>query len=121
MDKPIYTDGSKGDCFKLWDHFYYTLTNGKKICIPPKFETDFASIPRLFWVIFPPHWQPYRTAALVHDYLYMNKTIISSRAFADAEFRRILIRDGVNIGVAWLFWACVRLFGGKRFKRYKTQ
>ena len=118
--KFIYQDGNKYDCFIIYKNTNYVLTNNKTITIPKGFETDFASIPRFLWSVFPPHWKPYREAAIVHDYLYMNKTIISSRAFADAEFRRILIRNKVNIFIAWLFWLNVRIFGGKRFKNYKN-
>jgi hypothetical protein len=115
----IYTDGVKYDCFKLHSDFNVVLSNGKNIVIPSGFETDFASIPRLFWAIYPPHWKPYRKASLVHDYLYMAQDIVTSRAFADAEFRRLLIIDGTNVITAWFFWAVCRLKGYKRWNKYK--
>ena len=117
--KPIYIDGKKYDCFELYKDYSYTLSNGIAVTIPKGFETDFASIPRFLWNVFPPHWKPYREAAIVHDYLYVSKNKITSRAFADAEFRRMLILEGVNKSEAYLFWAMVRIFGGKRFKNYK--
>jgi Protein of unknown function (DUF1353) len=120
MDTPIYKDGDKDDCLKTWDNFHTTLSNGKRLVIPPNFETDWASIPRLFWSLYPPHWKPYRTPSLIHDYLYADQKIITSRAFADAEFRRQLIATNkVHKRTAWLFWACVRLFGQARWNRYK--
>jgi hypothetical protein len=120
MDKPIYTDGNKNDCFKLWDNYHTTLSNGKKIVIKSGFETDFASVPRIFWVIYPPHWKPYRNASLVHDYLYMEPGIITSRAFADAEFRKLLIINGTSKFTAWIFWATCRLKGINRWNKYKN-
>lgn len=115
----IYEDGDKQDCFFVYQDVQYTLTNGKVITIPKGMETDFATIPRLFWVLFPPHLKKYRQAAVVHDYLYLDKNIVTSRAFADTEFRRILIKNNTPIITAWTFWAVIRLFGNKRWKKYK--
>lgn len=39
--------------------------------IPEKFKTDFASIPRIFWSIFPPDGI-YTQAAVLHDFLCEN-------------------------------------------------
>lgn len=39
--------------------------------IPEKFKTDFASIPRIFWSVFPPDGI-YTQAAVLHDYLCEN-------------------------------------------------
>lgn len=120
-DKFIYEDGNKEDCFFIFQDIYYTLSNGKKIIIPKGFETDFATIPRLFWRMFPPHLKKYRQGAVVHDYLYMTSDIVTSRAFADAEFRKILIKKGTSKWVAWLFWLVIRIFGNKRWKNYKNK
>lgn len=119
MSRPIYTDGTKKDCFKLAEIYHAKLSNGKGIRIPAGFETDFASVPRLFWVVYPPHWKPYRDASLIHDFLYMTPGIVTSRAFADAEFRRQLINNGTWKITAWIFWACVRAFGSSNWKKYK--
>ena len=61
----------------------------------------------------------YRIPAIVHDYLYMTPNVVFSRAFADAEFRRMLIIEGVKPAQAWLFWAAIRLFGNTNWKYYK--
>lgn len=119
--KFIYEDGDKQDCFKIHKKIYYTLTNGKEIVIPKGMETDFATIPRFFWRMFPPHLKKYRRAAVVHDYLYLTEKEITSRSYADAEFRRILIRDKTPKFIAWLFWLAVKLFGNKRWKTYKNK
>lgn len=118
--KFIYEDGDKDDCFFIHKKIKYTLSNGKLIIIPKGMETDFASIPRFFWRMFPPHFKKYRQGSVVHDYLYITKDVIVSRAFADTEFRRILISKNTPKWQAWLFWACVRLFGNKRWKSYKN-
>jgi hypothetical protein len=116
----IYIDGHKSDCFALYRSVQYVLTNGKTIIMPKGMETDFASIPRLFWVLYPPHLKQYREPAIVHDYLYIEQKTIVSRAFADMEFRRLLLREGVSIFTAYLFWAIIRIFGAKRWNKYKN-
>lgn len=45
------------------------------IRVPAGFVTDFASIPRAFWVVLPPTGK-YGKAAVVHDYLYVMGGII---------------------------------------------
>jgi len=117
----VYTDGHKNDCFMLYEAVDYTLTNGISIVLPVGLETDFASIPRLFWAIYPPHLKEYRVPAIVHDYLYMEQKTIVSRAFADAEFRRLLLRGGVSKFTAYLFWVIIRIFGAKRWNNYKKK
>jgi hypothetical protein len=62
--KFTYEDGDKEDCFKIHKKVKYVLTNGKTIIIPKGLETDFATIPRFFWVLFPPHLKKYRQAAV---------------------------------------------------------
>ena len=41
----------------------------KDINIPKGFRTDGASVPRLFWSLFPPNRTDYLPCAIVHDYL----------------------------------------------------
>ena len=80
----------------------------KAITVPRGFVTDFASVPRLFWSIFPPIGR-YGYAALFHDYVYWQQ--IGTRNEADLVFRDTM--DELEVP-AWkravLFWA-VRLFG----------
>ena len=47
------------------------------------FHTDFASIPRVFW-IFLPRWGKYGNAAVIHDWLYWEQP--RSRKEADDIF-----------------------------------
>ena len=83
--------------------------------IPTGFVTDFASVPRGLWNIFPPTGK-WSKAAVYHDYLYQMGTI--SRAEADREFV-----DGMRaLGVCWptrmAMWTALRLFGRVAWDEY---
>src|SRR5688572_10892672 len=54
-----------------------------EIRIPAGFVTDFASIPRALWWLYPPTGR-WGRAAVIHDWLYRKQT--RSRAEADAIF-----------------------------------
>jgi hypothetical protein len=88
--------------------------DGLHVIVPAGFETDFASIPRMFWPLLP-HDGPWAQASVVHDYLYERGTC--SRFLADAIFRDAM----AALGVPWYrrvpMYYAVRLFGGlaKRF------
>lgn len=78
------------------------------IAVPVGFQTDFASVPRIFWTIFPT-WGKYGNAAVIHDWLYWDQT--RSRAAADKVFLEGMAVLGVNALVRYeMYWA-VRLFG----------
>lgn len=76
------------------------------------FETDYASIPRIFWAIYPPDGA-YTDAACIHDYLYWFQPC--TRRQADTVFlegmealgipwaRRHVLHKAVRIG-GWLAW-----------------
>lgn len=103
--------------------------NGYKIVVPAGFETDFASIPRLFWRICPP-WDRHMRAAVVHDYLYSfgearglpDDSHISgcsfgrvSRKKADWIFLDLMRRLKVPLWKRSAIWAAVRAFARNRF------
>lgn len=49
---------------------YYQDTNPESIItIPKDFETDFASIPRIFWIFLPPYQKLYGSPSILHDFL----------------------------------------------------
>lgn len=78
------------------------------ITVPEGFETDFASVPRLFWNIIPPTGK-YARAAVVHDFLYTNHSF--DRKKCDRIFYLLMREDGVNWFTANAMWAAVRAFG----------
>ena len=97
--------------FKRWELTEPLSYRGKheEWTVPPRFLTDFASVPRVVtWLI--PRYGRYTKAAIVHDYLCSVEvprgTI--SRADADGVFRRALRELDVAFLRRWLMWAAVR-------------
>jgi hypothetical protein len=78
------------------------------LIVPTGFVTDFASVPRLFWSIFPPIGT-YGYAALFHDYVYWEQR--TPRADADRVFRDTMKELGVSKLVTFILYRSVRLFG----------
>ena len=83
---------------------------GIAVRVPAGYVTDFASVPRMFWRVFPPSGR-YNRAAIVHDYLYTNSTVCS-RFLADSLFRELMSHLGVPMWRRVLMYYAVRL-GGK--------
>lgn len=74
---------------------------GLRVHVPVGFQTDFASVPRFLWWLFPPQGRGSR-AAVVHDYLCVSQAC--SRFMADAIFR-----EGMReLGVPW--WRRVSMY-----------
>lgn len=82
-------------------------TLGLRVCVPDGFVTDFASVPRLFWPIFPPSGK-WNRAAIIHDYLCDSKTC--SRFLADAIFRECMRELGVPRWRRVLMYYAVRAY-----------
>jgi hypothetical protein len=99
------------DCenWKVASEFQYTTASGKIIVIPKGFITDFASIPRGLWNIFPPTGK-YGKAAVVHDFLYRMTKM--DRKEADEIFLAAMEDLGVNVVTRKIIYRAVRVFGG---------
>jgi hypothetical protein len=85
--------------FTVLESYNYELGaegSGLVIHVPTGFQTDFASVPRHLWRLFPP-WGEYRTAAVLHDYLY-RKASGFSKTLGDAIFLEAM----EDLKVPWL-------------------
>ncbi|OHB78646.1 MAG: hypothetical protein A2W31_15260 [Planctomycetes bacterium RBG_16_64_10] len=78
-----------------------------QIVIPKDFVTDLASVPRVWWRVFPPAGT-YAAAAVVHDWFYQHPQGVS-RFLADAIFRDLMDAMQVPWWKRWFMWAAVRL------------
>lgn len=122
-NKLVYADynpnDKKKDRFIIYKDYKHILHTGEEIIIPKGYVTDFASVPRIFWVIFPPHFYSYRKPSIIHDYLYTENKIILSRKESDKEFSELLKQNGAWCVTIFLFYSYVRLFGWIKWNKYK--
>lgn len=87
-------------------------TNNKNqysITVPRGFITDFASIPRPLWWLFP-KWGKYGNAAVIHDWLYWNQNI--PRKKADLILYKAMTTLDVDKLSKRLIYLAVRICGG---------
>lgn len=77
------------------------------VTIPVGFETNFASVPRVFWSILPP-WGRYAKAAVVHDYLYRHQ--VGTRKEADDIFLEAMRVLSVPRRTRYVMYWFVRMF-----------
>lgn len=85
------------------------------ISVPVGTRTDFASVPRAFWSIFPP-FGPYMKAAVLHDYLYQSHLL--PRKDADKLFLQAMTELQVPRSTRTIMYWAVRLFGAKAYNSY---
>jgi len=95
--------------------FRYVLDNGDVVNVAAGFETDLASVPRLFWTLLPA-CGPHNRAAVVHDWLYARRRIET----VDGKIRKprrkecdwIFLEALKDCGVGWVkrnaMWLAVR-------------
>lgn len=108
--------------FELIESFdYYVGYEGSDdvVPVPNGFQTDFASIPRIFWPILPPVGR-YSKAAVIHDFLcaecetynyQYNQYSIRTRQEADEIFLEAMTILEVKPWKRTLMFLAVRLWG----------
>lgn len=107
---PLLLEYLDGRQFRLIAGFVYIteLVRECSVYVPAGFVTDFASIPRALWNLFPPMGR-YGKAAVVHDFLYRCTDV--DRATCD----RVFLEAMETLGVGWFtrrtMWLAVRAFG----------
>lgn len=85
------------------------------IIVPRHFDTDLASIPRIFWAILPPQQANFVAPAVLHDYMYTKH--IESRKYADDVLYAGLRAQGAMWITANIIWIGVRLGGGIHYAK----
>ena len=86
---------------------------GDRVEVPAGFVTDFASIPRWLWWLYPPDGR-WAQASVVHDVLYRQQ--VRNRAAADAVFLQAMEVSKVPAARRWTFYLVLRLFGGAAWR-----
>tara|TARA_R110000765_G_scaffold7963_4_gene26082 strand:+ start:89504 stop:89929 length:426 start_codon:yes stop_codon:yes gene_type:complete len=98
---------------------YYSELLGDNIVVPSSFISDGASVPKMFWNIYPPFGK-YLESALVHDYYYhlgrLGKAPVT-KSTADKIFREAMKVQGVGIFTRNLMY---RVVSANLIAKYKT-
>lgn len=90
------------------------------------FDTDYASVPRALWSLYPPDGD-YTPAAVVHDALYWHQATREhggypvTRAQADAVFLEAMAALGLPLLRRRLLHRAVRLGGGAAWRKNQRQ
>lgn len=117
VDVRIFRYGQMPQLTKDLIYRYPDSSGYMEFIIPKGFETDFASIPRIFWNIIAPigkHTLP----SILHDYLYTEGYKLNiSRKKADKIFYDAMIESHVARITANIMWFCVRCFAFKHYKK----
>lgn len=106
-DALVVTPLADGKTWVLMGAFGYDRRS-ERIEVDAGFQTDFASVPRILWMVLP-KWGKYGNAAVIHDWLYWKQD--HSRAEADRIFLEGMSRLGVSAWTKYLMYYAVRAFG----------
>ena len=105
-------------------------SNGHRLYVPARFVTDHASVPRLFWNIFPPVDPRWSRAAVVHDYGYRfgaypieggNFLRFGTRAGVDNLFLAAMEADGAGWLARHTLYRAVRMGGWATWNKYRKE
>ena len=109
----IHSEDERGNVCTLQNrHGLLIKWNGERLLVPRGFESDGASVPRLFWrLVFPTIDPQALRAAIAHDYIYRTQPEGWEKEDADEMFYDLLIEDGVPKWRAWIAYQAVRLCG----------
>lgn len=114
----VMDDGLHWKILEEFDYERGKLGSGDIIRVPAGFVTDGASVPRIFWNIFPPVGK-YGKAAVLHDFLYWEQ------AYTRLEADNLLLEAMDALGVDWLtqllIFRGVRLGGWVAWNQHKRE
>ncbi|MBI4521694.1 MAG: DUF1353 domain-containing protein [Gemmatimonadetes bacterium] len=103
-------EGWNGEWFCLLEPLVYRDEDGRVYTAPDGAVTNFASVPRPLWSLFPRYGKHTR-AAVIHDYLCATQGGVFHvpSVEAHAVFRRAL--RTCHVWTRWIWWLFVRVFG----------
>lgn len=94
--------------YKEFTYIREPYPDGPKIIVPAGFNTDFASVPRIFWIFISPV-DRHGKAAVLHDYMY--RTEMFPRHICDYIFKEAMTSINVAGWKKFLIYWNVRIFG----------
>jgi len=128
---PLVTVEISDSIFAISDHpfRYQSDIAGQIFTVPIGFYTDFASIPRLFPLIYALFGDTVHEPAVIHDWLYYSA--VTTREMADnvlyeamtvcgvVEWRKDMIYEGVRAG-GWYAWNQHRAEGHPEIGKFSS-
>ncbi|EPT9734163.1 DUF1353 domain-containing protein, partial [Campylobacter jejuni] len=97
------------DRFEVISDYAFSLPNYKGI-VPQGFKTDGASIPRLFWSLFPPFKSEYFSACVVHDFLCEKANSRTDYRTADLALKEAMTLLGCSKFKIFVFYHSCNLY-----------
>ncbi|MBE0438296.1 MAG: DUF1353 domain-containing protein [Gammaproteobacteria bacterium] len=85
-----------------WEHY---------IVVPKGYVSDWSSIPRAVWWIYPPNFSEARHGSIVHDYIYSHLYRKFSKDFADKALKACMSMDGASRFAQTVFYNAVKVGG----------
>lgn len=113
--KPLmleYLDGRRWRITKSFDYRLGAPNGSEMVYIHTNFITDFASIPRGLWNLFPPTGS-YGKGAVVHDFLYRFRKIWMIHPFSSSTSRLVDRKEADDI-----FYEAMQVLGVGRMTRW---
>ena len=121
MQSPAVTYNTHLGLWILKEPFYMNKS-GVIISIAEGYETDLASIPRVFWRVIAP-FELSISAPLVHDYLYGNGGVAQNQVLTREETDKLFLKIMEAEGVPWwrrkIAYRAVRMFAGFAWRERK--
>ena len=118
---PLVVEHLEGIRWIIRESFEYhvgSYPSDEVIVVPEGFDTDFASIPRIFWGILPPAGL-YGKSAVVHDFTYRNA--LYSRKRCDEIFLEGMEVLSVEPWKCFVIYWAVRLFGWNAWRKRRKE
>lgn len=94
-----------------------------RIEIEAGFDTDYASVPRGLWNLYPPDGE-YSPAAWIHDWLYWYQEL-NGKPVAREDADRVFLEGMEALGISWLtrsiLYRAVRMGGGRPWDKARRE
>jgi hypothetical protein len=90
------------------------------VTVPAGYYTDWSSIPKAMWWLYPPNFSEARRAAVLHDFVYSHLYWYFDKKFADLLLKEVMLLDGASKTTAYIFHKAVSM-GGKGGWYYKKR
>lgn len=102
IGQPLLVEEIEGQSrWRLMRNVIYETDAGPRVTAPAGMMTDFASIPRFVWSLWPPYHPHYGKAAVVHDWMFKMRGCLSGRTFTRRETNLIFLEAMKSLGASY--------------------